>query len=349
MRILLIGNFAPPYEDENLHNISILKRLKEEGNECSVINISGHPSKEKEFVNSKSYIDFVFKVIRHAWGKDVVHFFTKGYTRLGLLQLMTSIFVGRFFRARAIVSLHSEFFSVIGQMRSKVGGQQTVYLSFSFAHKIIFGDKDTYDVASRYKRKHNFELMPLFINRDKELKENETPALRKLKDKKKIILFSNVQYPSLLFDILSSLLSHTHVNDIGIVISVSETPSTKLQHLLEEDGHDISGNMVFIGYDDMKLLSKAYGISDLIVRPMSCDGEIFFQDFAVYVRRTERSENYVYFLSSLVFVKEGETADLCACIISDILSKEPDAPHTLQSEDFYAKVRKMYDKPLKTT
>ncbi|MEW6715813.1 MAG: hypothetical protein AB1306_12110, partial [Nitrospirota bacterium] len=185
-------------------------------------------------------------------------------------------------------------------------------------------------------------LIPLFINRDKELKENEVPALKKLKDKKKIILFSNVQYPSRVFVILRSLLSQTPANDIGIVISVSETPSAKLQHLLEEAGHDISGNMVFIAYDDMKLLSKAYGVSDLIVRPMSCDGEIFFLDFAVYVRRTERSDNYVYFPASLVFVKEGETSDLCACLISDILSKQ-ETPHKLQSEDFYAKVRKMYE------
>jgi len=343
MRILLIGNFAPPYDDENIHNISILKKLKEEGNECRVINISLHPSKEKEFFDSKGYIDFIFKVIRHGWGRDVIHFFTKGYTRLGLLKLMTSIFVARLFGARAIVSLHSEFFSVLGQMRSPVGGQQTVYLSFSFAHKIIFNDKDTYEVASRYKRKHNFELIPLFINRDKELNENEEPALKKLKDKKRIILFSNVQYPSHLFDILSSLISQTHANDIGIVISVSETPSTKLQHLLEEAGHDISGNMVFIGYDDMKLLSKVYGMSDLIVRPMSCDGETFFLDFAVYLRRVEHSENSVYFTSSLVFVKEGETADLCACIISDILSEQTGAPHKLQSEDFYVKLRKMYE------
>jgi hypothetical protein len=343
MRILLIGNFAPPYEDENLHNIAILKRLKEEGSECTVINISLSHSKEAGFIDAKSYFDFVFKVIRHAWGKDVVHFFTKGYTRLGLLKLMTSIFIGRLFRARAIVSLHSEFFSVIGQMRSKVGGQQTVYLSFSFAHKIIFEDKDTYEVASRYKRRHNFELIPLFIIRDKETRESEAPALKKLKDKKKIILFSNVQYPSLLFDILNSLISHTHANDIGIVISVSEIPSAKLQHLLEEAGHDISGNMVFVAYDDMKLLLKSYGFADLTVRPMSCDGEIFFQDFAVYMRRTERSENYVYFPSSLVLVKEGETADLCACIISDILSKQDGEPHKLSSEDFYAKLRKIYE------
>jgi len=344
MRILLIGNFAPPYEDESLHNLSLLTKLEEDGHECSVLNISSNPSKEKRFIDTKSYSDFVFKLLRFCWKKDVVHFSTKGYLRLGLLKLMTSILVGKFFRAKPVVTIHSELFSIMGQMRSPLGGRQTLFTSFAHAYKIICADKDTYDVASMYQKKPNLELVPPFIYIPSEFLKNKPLSLRKIKDKEKVIIFANVKYPSFLFEILKELLSNYPLpSDTGIVIFLSEKPSAKLQHMIEEAGKDLLDNIVFIEPDDIHQTLMAYSRANIILRTLSCDGKTFFENFAISVRKTLHSENYTYFPQGLLFIKEGETAELCVCIINTLLCVEAGPKIELKAEDSYNRIRKIYE------
>lgn len=343
MRILLIGNFAPPYEEENLNNISLLKRLQSDGHECSAINISEPPPAEKGFIHSKGYIDFVLKLIRHARKRDVIHFSTKGYLRLGLLKLMTSILIGRFFRARTVITLHSELFSIMGQMRSPIGGRQTLFTSFAFAHKIICEDKDTYEVANIFKRKHNLVMTPSFICIPDEVKTHESRLLNKLKDKKRVIVFSNLQYPSFLFDVMDNLLNLLLDTDIGIIISISEKPSVKLQHVLEEKARRLSRNLIFVENDNITSLIEAYSRADLILRPLSCEGRAFFLGFTVSIKKPIYTEGYIYFPNSLLFVKEGETANICAHTIYQLLMEKIDYMPQPEAEDFYRRVMEIYE------
>ncbi|GAB4540048.1 MAG: hypothetical protein Fur0020_09050 [Thermodesulfovibrionia bacterium] len=342
MKILLIGNFAPPYEEESLHNISLYKRLSSEGNECSVINISENMPKEKGFIHSGGYIDFVLKLISHAWGRDVIHFFTKGYLRLGLLKLMTAILIGRLFGARTVITLHSEFFSIMGQMRSPVGGRQTLFTSFAFAHRIICQDRDTYDVANIFKRRHNIVMIPSFICIPDEAKGHGSRLYDKIKDKKRVIIFTNLQYPSLLFDIMDNLLNIHQEGDIGIIASIAEKPSIKLQHVLEERARGLSKRLIFIEDDNIPSLIEAYSKADIIIRPMSCEGKPFFVNFTVSMKMPVSSEGYIYFPNSLLLVKEGETADLCAHTIYQILTDKIRYLPKPPADDFYKRIMDIY-------
>lgn len=344
MRILLIGNFAPPYEEESLHNLSLLNRLKDEGNDCCVINISENPSKEDEFIDGKNFLNFVFKLIRYAWKKDVIHCSTKGYMRPGLIKIIVSVIIGRCFRAKAIITLHSELFTILGKMRSKLLGKPVLRLLFFLANRVICTDKDTYETAAAYKTKNNFELIPLFIHIPKNIKENELSVFKKLENKKRIIVFSNTIYPSFIFEILNNLLSkYASISDIGIVISFSEKLSIKLQHAIEEIGNRFSDNLVFIEPSEMRLLSMAYAKANLILRPLSCDGKTFFPNFTISLKKPVCSANYLYFPISLLFVKEGETADLCANIINNLLKENSEKlSYPKGEDDFYDKIKNIY-------
>lgn len=342
MRILLIGNFAPPYEDENLHNISLLRRLKEEGNDCRVINISENPSREKGFIDAKGFVDFVFKLIRHGWRRDVIHFLTKGYTRPGLMKLMTTAIIGRLFLAKIIFTFHSELFSIFGQLRSKMGGQQLLHLSFSLADKVICCDKHTYEVASIYHKSGDlFEVIPSFIYLPEELSEGERLSLKKLENREKIIVFSNVRYPSLLFEILNHMLSSHLDQKIGIAISFSEKFSSKLQHAIEDSARDLSDSMIFIDHTDERLLSMVYARADLILRTLSCDGKRLFDDIALCAKRSVHSDNYVHFPLALYLVKEGDVSELCAYLFNNILMEKTEALPA-QAMDFYTRIKEIY-------
>lgn len=343
MNILLIGNFSPPFEEESLYNLMLLDQLRADNHDCSVINISRNPSAAEGFIDAKSFFGYVSLLFKMARKKDIVHIATKGYTRLALLKVMLSVMIGKLFSARPFVTLHSEFFSVIGQLRSKVGGEQAIYFSFSLAQRLIFGDRDTYNVASVHKVRNNFELLPLFYRIPENVNEPDKVFTTKLGNRKKIIVFSSVTYPSLLFDVLNVMLKSFIDQDTGVVISFAEKYSSKLEHVLEESFIQKKDNVVFVDSYDSRLLAHAYARADLILRTMSCDGETFFKEFALIAKKPERSGRYMYFPTSLLMFKEGDVTELCSVIFDKLLAERPQTAESMTEEDYYAKLLRLYE------
>ncbi len=75
---------------------------------------------------------------------------------------------------------------------------------------------------------------------------------------------------------------------------------------------------------------------------MSCDGEVFFEDFAFIARRPEYFGNYLYFPTSLLFIKEGDVSDLCARIFHNLLMEKGERlPEP--AGDFYKRIIKIYE------
>lgn len=342
MRILLIGNFAPPYEEESLQNLSLLKKLEEDGHECRVINISKKPSNYKNFLDSENYISFVFTLLRSCWRKDIVHFATKGYLRLGLLKLMTSILVGKFFRAKTFITIHSEFFSVAGRMRSPVGGRQTVFTSFTLADRIFCSDKDTYDVVSMYIKKNNYELIPSFIYAPGEIRGGESSTLKKLGSKEKVIIFANVKDPSFLLEILKELLSNYPLPpDAAIVISLADKPTSKFQRVLEEIGNRMLEDIIFIEPDDLRSTLTAYSKADTILRTMSCDGSFLFENFAISVKKIIHLQDFIYFPRGFLFITEG-AAEMCVSMMNKMLYWEACAEPEPKMKNSYDRILQIY-------
>ncbi len=343
MNILLIGNFAPPFEEENLHNISLLKKLEDDSHQCTIINISENPSNDSRFIDAAKPLTFIVKLIRHGWRKDVIHFSTKGYLRVGLLKLMISTLTGLLFRARTVLTIHSELFSMQGQMRSPFGGRQTLFTSFTAAGKIICHDRDTYDVASMYMKKSNFELIPSFIYVPDEVINTESPALKKLKEREKVIIFSSIVYPSFVFEIIKELLSNYPLPaDLGIVLSFAEKSSSKLRHVLEETGGKIRDQLIFIDSNDLKGTLLAYSKAEIIVRPLSCEGTTYYKDFAISAKKLMHHKNLIEIPGGLLFLKEGDIAAMCVCIINTMLCVESGPVADSGFADSYDKILKIY-------
>ncbi len=344
MRILLIGNFSPPYDEESLHNFFLLNRLKEEGNDCCVINLSENSFKAKGFIGFTNWIYFIVRLLRNIWKKDALHYLTKGYTRPALMRLMSSVCVGWLFRVKPIITLHSEMFSILGRTRSRLMGEPSLRITFALAYKIICSDRETCEAASYFKSKNNFEVIPLVTHSSGGIKKDEPSVPERLKDKKRVIVFSNVIYPSFVFEILNNLLTKYPVDpDTAIVISVFEKPSAKLQHVIEEFGRDFSDHLVFIESTDLKQLFTAYSRANYIVRPLSCDSEILFPGFIAAVKKPVRTKEYLHFSSSLFLVKGGEISGLCAGIVNFLLKQEPEELLSSDTDtDFYDRLKKIY-------
>lgn len=344
MKILLIGNFAPPFEEENLQNITLFNKLVEDGHECSVINISINPSTDNRFINTKSNIDYLTALLRHGLKKDVIHFSTKGYLRVGLLKMMLSIFAAKIFRAKSIITFHSELFSILGQMRSPFGGTQTLFTSFFLADKIIFADKDTYDVAAMYRKRSNFELVPAFIYIPDSSIKRDTSLSEKLKDKKKVVFFTNIMQSSFLFEILIELIAGSSLTeDTGIIISSYSESFPDLKVRLETATKGRKDNLIFIEQDDIQSALTAFSRADIVLRPLTCDGEMFFEKFTVSVKKVHHEGNTVFFPNGLVFIKEGTAAAICANIIKTMSSFEASPLSDFKTLDSCETIRIIYE------
>ena len=88
---------------------------------------------------------------------------------------------------------------------------------------------------------------------------------------------------------------------------------------------------------------SAYSKADIDIRPLSCDGMTFFEDFSISVKKTLHAGNNIYFPCGLLFVKEGETAEMCVCIINTILCVESGSVPETKTEDSYARIKRLYE------
>jgi hypothetical protein len=131
--------------------------------------------------------------------------------------------------------------------------------------------------------------------------------------------------------------------DMGMAVSFAEKLPAKLQHVIEEAGR-LSENIVFIEPDNARLLSLAYAKADLILRPMTCDGKPFFEDFALIARKPRHSQNYLYFPTSLLLIKEGHVSDLCTYIFNKLLMEKTKVESKSISENFNLKIKEIYSK-----
>ncbi|MEW6600425.1 MAG: hypothetical protein AB1499_05595 [Nitrospirota bacterium] len=343
MKILLIGNFAPPFEEENLQNITLYNRLTEDGHECSAINISKNPAADRRFIDPGSDIGYLLALIRCSRKKDVIHFSTKGYLRVGLLKMMLSIFIAKLFRAKSVVTFYSEFFSILGQMRSPFGGTQTLFTSFFLADRIIFCDSDTYNVATMYKKKENYQQVPSFIHVPDSFPGNDSLLTAKLKHKKTVIGFSNITPSSFLLDILKEFLAGPALsNDTAIVISSSAEHAANLKAIAETASGELKGDIIFIEQDDIQSALTVFSEADIILRPLTCDGEMFFDRFTVSVRKVHHKGQNTFFPNGLVFIKEGTSASMCADIIRTMASTEARSSDRIDSHDPYETIKIIY-------
>ena len=348
MRILLIGNFSPPYEEESLHNITLCKVLKEASYSFQTINI-GEVSSEKHpqlidvvFINN--YINFVLKFLRLAAKSDVVHFLTKAYTRPGLMKLITAVFFSKLLGKRVLVTLHPELFAIFGQLRSKMGGQQLLHYSFSMADRIICGDKHTLEVASsHYENNEKFTLLPTIILLHENKEDLFQGHFSVLKNYKKLIFFSGITSPSLIFNVVKEFINTYADNNVGILLSVNASNSDQTLHALEKLYEKRTDRIVIIPSDHIDMLSHAYSISCIVVRPLSCDCQPLFSDIALLMRWPRMSQTQLDFPKSLTFIKEGESSGHMAGLIWKSLSDLTE--NSMPTEDNVSKeLKALYDK-----
>lgn len=109
MKILLVGNYPPPYGGISAHVETLARRLTHETNAMvTVLDVDMHAAaQQKDVVTTSSRISFMFSLLSMLFGVEVVHLHTNGHNNKSWLLISLVAILGKMTGKTAIVTVHS--------------------------------------------------------------------------------------------------------------------------------------------------------------------------------------------------------------------------------------------------
>lgn len=107
MKIVLIGDYPPPYGGISVHIQQLARLLKQNGAECRVIDIEPGTTPKEGAIRVKGYFDFLRQLLRFSSRGFVSHIHTNGHNFKSWLAIWVTTWVGFLFGRRNVVTVHS--------------------------------------------------------------------------------------------------------------------------------------------------------------------------------------------------------------------------------------------------
>ncbi len=107
MKIVLIGDYPPPYGGISVHVQQLSRLLAQNGAECRVIDIEPGTTPKEGAIRVKGYFDFLRRVFWFSYKGFVSHIHTNGHNFKSWLAIWVTTWVGFLFGRRNIVTIHS--------------------------------------------------------------------------------------------------------------------------------------------------------------------------------------------------------------------------------------------------
>ncbi len=107
MKVLLIGDYPPPYGGISVHVQQLAEFLQRHGAECAVLDIAPGTAPKPGAIRVSGPFGFLWNLIRFSWRGYVSHIHTNGHNFKSWLAIGVAAWVGFFFGRRNIATLHS--------------------------------------------------------------------------------------------------------------------------------------------------------------------------------------------------------------------------------------------------
>lgn len=107
MKVLLIGDYPPPYGGISVHVQQLADFLRRQGASCAVLDIEPGADPKPGAIRVSGYFGFLWTLIRFYWKGYVSHIHTNGHNFKSWLAIAVTAWVGFFFGRRNIATLHS--------------------------------------------------------------------------------------------------------------------------------------------------------------------------------------------------------------------------------------------------
>lgn len=318
MKILLVGNYPPPYGGIAVHVQLLHRMLLREGIDCKVINLDPQAQVSDSYSTVNGPATFLLKVLLEGRGR-VVHLHTNGHNRKSWMIATVISWVGRLLRRPSLLTIHSgmapdyiEKSSYLNKLLIKLAlihQSSIVCVNEQIVHTLSKGD---YQFS-------NTVLMPAFLFDEKELSElNETQQqqLSQYQPLLSTVAFFRPEYGiELLIEALASLKEQ--FPKIGCVVMGSGEGKDRLQQMAQEYG--VADHLLWYGDLEHDKCLSVIKSSQLFVRPTLADGDSISVREAIQLGVPVVASDTGHRPESVILFKPGnaqELAEQCALALN---------------------------------
>ena len=317
MKIVLVGEFSPPYDALTIYNLTLLERHLAAGDQVDVVDMA-----QLHQVEQSHFLAYLTQLFQMAYAAEQINYLTRGYDRTSIFYLFFALLIGRLCRCVVDVTIHPELFAFFGPLRSHHVGKPLLRLCFYLANKVCCGSEKVAETVIDLGggRAKCFVQPPLIRWPD----EPELPAeLADFLDKKSAVVALFVAAESsFLRSEAVSLVRHWYGRSLQnpgfVIIPDAGVDVAEIEGLqLEERFVWRDGGLAEITY----LLSR----SSVVIRPLQSMGELFVPDYAFMLERPRRVGDYFDTGLGLTIIRKGKG------LSGRFLSESIDMMPTLQS------------------
>ncbi len=107
MKVLLIGDYPPPYGGISVHVQQLADFLRRQGASCAVLDIERGTDPKPGAIRFDGYFGFLWTLVLFSWRGYVSHIHTNGHNFKSWLAIAATAWVGFLFGRRNIATVHS--------------------------------------------------------------------------------------------------------------------------------------------------------------------------------------------------------------------------------------------------
>ncbi|MEW6729971.1 MAG: glycosyltransferase [Acidobacteriota bacterium] len=312
IKILLVGNYPPPYGGISVH-ISMLHRLLEaQGVDCQVLNIDPDAPISEQYIRVNGYSNFLMRLINTSRAR-IVHLHTNGHNIKSWLVALICGWVGHLIGRGAILTIHSglapayllEGSSGLGRLLIK-----TALRSQSYVICVNAQIRAALTVSGFPCRQTI--LIPAFLfdenvvsRLDKELCEQ----LSRFHPLLSLVAFFRPEYGvELLIEALAKLSEN--FPRIGCAIMGSGEDEARLRQLAIQ--HGVAARLLWLGDLEHGQCLSVIKSSQLFVRPTLADGDSISVREALQLSVPIVASDVGYRPCGITLFRAGDVSDLIA-------------------------------------
>lgn len=272
MKILLIGNYPPPYGGISVHVQLLHRLLLRHLIDCKVLDVDQKAFYSKDYINIKSHFDFLTKLIFNS-PRRIVHFHTNGHNIKSWLLVAICGWVGYMIGRGAMLTIHSGMAPDYMKQNS-FWHHQLIKFALLPQSLIICVNPEIQQALTYFNFKmKNALLIPAFLFDETE-NTSPDPDLKNLLSQFNplisMVAFFRPEYGIELL-IQSLAILKLQFPSIGCAVMGSGDGQEQLKQLAQESG--VEKHLLWLGDRDHKECLKIIKYSQLFVRPTLVDGD----------------------------------------------------------------------------
>lgn len=276
MKVLLIGDFPPPYGGIAIHLKSFSKILRELGIEYRVINVGASRKLQVQgCVGVRNEADFICKALGSLRDSDILHLHINGHNHKSWQLALLCGVIGRVKRKKCVLTIHSGMAPDYLQKQRRTWKRKLISASLRFYRRVICVNWDIRVSLNDYDGEtEKYVHIPAFIFAGKETDKGTVDSTVGFGPQSFPVICSVVLFsPEYGIELLSNAtrLLRKEYPELKLIIIGGGARSSRYKELEMQSGLE-SGLVVFDDLEHTECL-RVIAESDLFVRPTYADGD----------------------------------------------------------------------------